>query len=46
MYSVWNGSKVGDIDLKLFGYSRLGSRRTYVIYHLSSSPASNPLHMD
>ena len=45
IYSVWIGSKVKDINLERFGYSRLGSRRTYDIYHLLFSAAGNPLHM-
>ena len=46
MYSVWIGSKVRDIHPEWFGYSRLGSRRIYAIYHLLFAPAGNPLHMD
>ena len=46
MYSVWIGMRAMGIDLEQFGYSRLGSGRTYAIYDLLFSPAGNPLHMD
>ena len=46
MYSAWIGSKAKDIDLEQFGYSRLGNRRAYAIYHLLFSPIGNPFHMD
>ena len=46
VYSVWIGSKVKDIDLGQFVYSTLGSRRTYAIQRLLSSPAGNTLHLD
>ena len=46
MDSEWIGSKVEDMDLEQFGYSRLGNPRTYGSYHLLFSPVGNPLHMD
>ena len=46
MCPVWIGWKVKDVDLKRLGRSKLGSRRTYAIYHLLFSPPGNLIHMD
>ena len=43
---VWIRSKVRDIDLELFGGSKLGRRFTYATYHVLFSLAGNPLRID